>query len=453
MVRSIQAFRVRLARAAALLVFVASAAPQALAQLLPPLPLPGGSLIVTITSPGSGSLVSGTTSVNASVSIVGSLTVSSVQFRLDGANLGARDTSAPYSVSWNTTATSNGSHTLTAVARDAAGNVSPVSTVTVTVNNAPPPPPPPPADTTPPTVSITAPASGATVFGTTSVTASASDNVGVVGVQFKVDGINLGAEDTAAPYAVSWDTTSASNGSHTLTAVARDAAGNVSPVSAVTVTVNNAPPPPPADTTPPTVSITAPKDGATVKGTTVAVTASASDNVGVVAVQFLLDDGANGSVDVTTAPYSVSWNTTTTSDGPHKITAIARDAAGNSNKSAPVTVTVANNTAPPPASTRFEDTDPSVVYSGPGWRPDKYAALSNGGATATDQAGAQATFTFTGTSVSWIGGRWIAEGIARVFLDGSFVTEVDMYSPTKEVQVPLFTALDLANTSHTLTIA
>ncbi len=548
--RSVQGFRVRLAKAAALLVFVGSAAPQALAQLLPPLPLPGGSLIVTITSPGSGSTVANTVPVSASVSIVGSLTVASVQFKLDGANLGALDTSAPYSVSWNTTTAGNGSHTLTAVARDilgvqftsapvtvtvnnappppppdttpptvsitapasgatvsgttsvtasasdnvrvvgvqfkldginlgaedtaapysvswnttsasdgshtlsavardAAGNVSPVSAVTVTVNNAPPPPPP---DTTPPTVSITAPASGATVSGTTSVTASASDNVRVVGVQFKLDGSNLGAEDTTAPYSVSWNTTTTSNGSHTLSAVARDAAGNVSPVSAVTVTVNNAPPPPPPDTTPPTVSITAPSNGATVKGTAT-VTATASDNVGVVGVQFLLDDGANGSADVTTAPYSISWNTATASDGSHKITAIARDAAGNrSPVSAPVTVTVANNTAPPPASTRFEDTDPSVVYSGPGWRADKYAALSNGGATATDQAGAQATFTFTGTSVSWIGGRWVEEGIAQVFLDGSFVAQVDTYSKTKEVQVPLFTALDLADTSHTLTI-
>src|SRR5258705_195696 len=344
--KSAQGFRVRLAKAAALLVFVGSAAPQALAQLLPPLPLPGGSLIVTITSPGS----------------------------------------------------------------------------------------------------------GATVSGATSATASTSDNVGVVGVQFRLDGSNLGAEDTTAPYSVSWNTTTTGNGSHTLTAVARDAAGNVSPVSAVTVTVNNAPPPPPPDTTPPTVSITAPSNGATVKGTAT-VTASASDNVGVVGVQFLLDDGVNGSADVTTAPYSISWNTATASDGSHKITAIARDAPGNrSPVSAPVTVTVANNTAPPPASTRFEDTDPSVVDSGPAWRPYKYAALSNGGATATDQAGAQATFTFTGTSVSWIGGRWTEEGIARVFLDGAFVAGVDTYSKTKEVQVPLFTALDLANTSHTLTI-
>src|SRR5882672_5925515 len=213
--RSVQGFRVRLAKAAALLVFVGSAAPQALAQLLPPLPLPGGRLIVTITSPGSGSPVSSTVQVSASVSIVGSLTVSSVQFRLDGANLGARDTSAPYSVSWNTTATSNGSHTLTAVATDILGVQFTSAAVTVTVNNAPPPPPP---DTTRPTVSITAPASGAAVSGTTSVTASASDNVGVVGVQFRLDGSNLGAEDTAAPYSVSWNTTSASNGSHTLTA-------------------------------------------------------------------------------------------------------------------------------------------------------------------------------------------------------------------------------------------
>jgi len=95
-------------------------------------------------------------------------------------------------------------------------------------------------DTTAPSVSITAPANGATVSGaTTSVTANASDNVGVVGVQFKLDGVNLGAEDTTSTYGITWDTTTASNGSHTLTAVARDAAGNTTPSSGVAVTVNN----------------------------------------------------------------------------------------------------------------------------------------------------------------------------------------------------------------------
>src|SRR5262249_43394047 len=81
-------------------------------------------------------------------------------------------------------------------------------------------------DTTPPTVSLTSPAGGAAVGGTVSVSANASDDVGVVGVQFLIDGAPLGAEDTAAPYSVSWDTTTVANGSHTLSARARDAAGN-----------------------------------------------------------------------------------------------------------------------------------------------------------------------------------------------------------------------------------
>jgi hypothetical protein len=94
-------------------------------------------------------------------------------------------------------------------------------------------------DSQPPTVSLTAPTNGATVSGTTTVSASASDNVGVVGVQFKLDGTNLQAEDTTSPYSISWDTTSASNGSHTLTATARDAAGNTTTSSSITVTVSN----------------------------------------------------------------------------------------------------------------------------------------------------------------------------------------------------------------------
>src|SRR5438093_201173 len=84
-----------------------------------------------------------------------------------------------------------------------------------------------------------APTAGATVAGIVTVTASASDNVGVVGVQFSLDGANLGAEvTTATPYSTAWDTSTAANGSHTLTAVARDAAGNTT-AAAVTVTVSN----------------------------------------------------------------------------------------------------------------------------------------------------------------------------------------------------------------------
>ena len=94
-------------------------------------------------------------------------------------------------------------------------------------------------DSVPPTVSLTAPANGATVAATVNVNANAADNTGVIGVQFLLDGNNLGAEDTSSPYSVAWDTTSATNGSHTLTARARDAAGNQTTSTPVTVTVTN----------------------------------------------------------------------------------------------------------------------------------------------------------------------------------------------------------------------
>jgi glucose/arabinose dehydrogenase/PKD repeat protein len=94
-------------------------------------------------------------------------------------------------------------------------------------------------DTTPPTAVITAPPPG-TVSGTVTLTATATDNVGVAGVQFRVDNNPLAAEDTTSPYSVSWNTTTATNGTHTLTAVARDAAGNATTSAPVTVTVANA---------------------------------------------------------------------------------------------------------------------------------------------------------------------------------------------------------------------
>ena len=72
------------------------------------------------------------------------------------------------------------------------------------------------------------------------VTANAADNVGVAGVQFLLDNNALGAEDTTSPYSVSWDTTTAANGTHTLVARARDTNGNTALSAPVTVNVANA---------------------------------------------------------------------------------------------------------------------------------------------------------------------------------------------------------------------
>ena len=195
------------------------------AFLMTPPPLP----TVSITAPASGAIVAGIFPVYASAT--DATVVAGVQFKLDGANLGAEVIAAPYVISWNTTLSAGGTHVLSAVARNAAGNIGTAAPVSVTVDNVP------------PSVSITAPASGAMVSGTITVSASAADNVGVVGVQFKLDGANLGTEVTTAPYAVSWNTVSVSNAFqfHTLNAVARDAAGNTSTSSAVTVKVKNRP--------------------------------------------------------------------------------------------------------------------------------------------------------------------------------------------------------------------
>lgn len=104
--------------------------------------------------------------------------------------------------------------------------------------SAPPPPPPPAADTAPPSVSVTAPSNGATVSGQLTVAATASDNVAVLGVQFQLNGSNLGAEITTAPYSVTWDSRAVANGQHNLQAKARDAAGNTA-TSTVNVVVSN----------------------------------------------------------------------------------------------------------------------------------------------------------------------------------------------------------------------
>jgi hypothetical protein len=95
------------------------------------------------------------------------------------------------------------------------------------------------SDTIPPSVSISSPTPGQTVSGILAISASASDNVGVAGVQFKIDGNDVGAEDTTSPYSIFQDTTVFLDGSHTVTATARDAAGNQATSSPVSITISN----------------------------------------------------------------------------------------------------------------------------------------------------------------------------------------------------------------------
>ncbi|MHB8122369.1 MAG: Ig-like domain-containing protein, partial [Desulfuromonadaceae bacterium] len=193
--------------------------------------------VAAITSPTANATVSGTVNVTASAS--DSVGVSKVEFYVNGA-LKATDTASPYSYSWDSKSVSNGSYSITSKAYDAAGNVGQSSAVSVSVNNVV-------ADTTAPVTAITSPAANATVSGTVTISASASDSVGVSKVEFYVNGA-LKATDTASPFSYSWNTTTGANGSYSITTKAYDAAGNVGQSAAVTAVVSNTVTPPPAGT-------------------------------------------------------------------------------------------------------------------------------------------------------------------------------------------------------------
>lgn len=195
-----------------------------------------------------------------------------------------------------------------------------------------------PSDSVAPAVSLTSPVTGATVRMTTTVSADASDNVGVNRVEFYCDGVLIGSDSTA-PYSVSWGTRSLANGSHTLTAQAYDSSNNSSTSAPVTLTTDN-------DKVFPTLSVTSPIPGATVQGS-VAITAEASDNMGVTGVYFYVN-GTYLGVD-TSAPYSMSWNTRQTANGNATVTVYAYDATYNQTR-VDVSVTVNNDATAPTVS-------------------------------------------------------------------------------------------------------
>jgi uncharacterized protein (TIGR03118 family) len=182
---------------------------------------------VAVTAPAAAATVAGVVDVTASA--IDNVGVARVVFAvLSGTTNSeiATDTTAPFSVPWNTGAVANGAAKLTATAFDAFGNFTASAQVTVTVNNVP--------DTVAPVVALTAPAAG-DVSGTVTVSANATDNVGVARVEFYAGVNNIGT-DLTAPYSVQWNTTGIT-GVQQLTAKAFDGAGNTTTSTAVPVNV------------------------------------------------------------------------------------------------------------------------------------------------------------------------------------------------------------------------
>ena len=200
---------------------------------------------------------------------------------------------------------------------------------------------PPTRDITRPIVNLVIPQNRSTVYtnptsSTLTLTANARDTQsGIASVQFFVDGRSI-AKTTTAPYSISWNTKNIS-GRHTIKVVARDRAGNVRTSAPVVVKFV-------LDKTPPSVTLNPPPRS--VSGVQ-PLTAIASDTKGggIASVQFLLDGYKSLGI-ATTAPYTIWWNTTQESPGPHSLTAVARDVAGNVRTSAVMSTTVLDQTPP-----------------------------------------------------------------------------------------------------------
>ncbi|MES2603568.1 MAG: Ig-like domain-containing protein, partial [Pseudomonadota bacterium] len=283
--------------------------------------------------------------------------------------------------------------------------------------------PPPVKELESPRVTLTSPVyPNNIVTGTVTLTADATDNVGVTLVQFYA-GTTLIGSDTTAPYAIERDTSGIPSGStYSISAVAHDAAGNRGSSQRREVTVDH------QDTTRPVVAITAPATGSSMSGT-IDVTASASDASGIAQVTFKVDGFMSAQTD-TTSPFSVPYDTATWIDGKHTLTAEATDSRGHTGTSQPITLTVSNSVQP--GMLRIHDDDPRIAYSG-SWEVTNAVAPQTGdifhwgSARVSSTPGSTASITFTGTGIRWLGLLCEKCAPATVSIDGGAAQQISLF--------------------------
>jgi hypothetical protein len=248
-------------------------------------------------------------------------------------------------------------------------------------------------DKTSPAVSVSSPVAGTTVRGLVTVSAQASDNVGVASVQLQLDGVNLGAKVTTPPYAVSWNTTTATTGSHSLRAVAKDAAGNSRTSTAISVIVSN-------DTTPPVISGMAVTAITPLAATIVWTTNEASDSQ--VDYGLTTTYGSSSVLSAAVVTVHTALLSGLTAGTTYHARVRSRDAAGNLAVSADVAFATSGIVPPPPPPPSGWPHEPAGfaawttssldLFSGNGWD----IVNPSGDATIVANAGASLTPTHAG---------------------------------------------------------
>jgi C1A family cysteine protease len=170
---------------------------------------------IAISSPAANTTLSGKVAV--SFSATDNVGITKVELYANNSLVGSSTTS-PYSISLDTRLIPNGGASLIAYAYDAASNKGVSPAVNVMVSNI--------ADTVAPSVVIQSPASGATVSGSVSISASATDNVGVAAMACYVDNVQVGSS-LSGQASCNWNAKRAAAGTHVIRVDAKDAAGNV----------------------------------------------------------------------------------------------------------------------------------------------------------------------------------------------------------------------------------
>ena len=127
-------------------------------------------------------------------------------------------------------------------------------------------------------------------------------------------------------------------------------------------------------------------------------------------------------------------------------------ATGLANSAASASVVVIDGFEVTAPGFRVQETNPAIAYSA-GWAPDnRDKAYSEGISAESNVTGAQASFPFVGTGVRWVSARGPQTGMARVFLDGVPVADIDTFALTEGPQHTNYAITGLARTTHTLTI-
>jgi hypothetical protein len=238
-----------------------------------------------MTSPQANTTIAKTVQLTASTANAGG-----VQFLIDGQPFASVVSAAPYAIAWDTTTVQNGTHWLAAQTTDPTGVIGTSPVVLVTVSN---------GATTGPTVQMSSPTNGSILSSIVTLYATAGSSQQISNVSFYVDLAPVGTPVSAAPYMISWDTSTVKDGQHSITAAATDSLGNTNNSVPVTVMVDNSHPALPIGKE---VSLFV--DGTNTLATQVFSTTTPSDLL----VAFVAYDGPSGSPQTATVSGAgLSW--------------------------------------------------------------------------------------------------------------------------------------------------